>query len=60
MSKGQFTQDNLKLANSSEVMSMLKKKGVEDEMILFSGIVDKVNRRGKHQTRVLLITTRAV
>eukprot|EP00475_Leptophrys_vorax_P004152 TRINITY_DN1247_c0_g1_i3.p1 TRINITY_DN1247_c0_g1~~TRINITY_DN1247_c0_g1_i3.p1 ORF type:complete len:486 (-),score=145.77 TRINITY_DN1247_c0_g1_i3:133-1590(-) len=60
MSKGQFTMDNLKLASSTEVLNMLKKKGTEDEYILFSGIVDKVNRRGKHQTRVLLITNRAI
>eukprot|EP00475_Leptophrys_vorax_P019699 TRINITY_DN26_c0_g2_i4.p1 TRINITY_DN26_c0_g2~~TRINITY_DN26_c0_g2_i4.p1 ORF type:complete len:524 (-),score=131.43 TRINITY_DN26_c0_g2_i4:73-1644(-) len=60
MSRAHGNPDKLRLAANSTVVKMIAKKGTEDENVVFSAIVEKVNRRDKHQSRALLITSRAL
>jgi hypothetical protein len=52
--------DQLRLASNAAVLKMIRRRGTEDEQVVFSALVNKINRRGKAQTRVLMITSRAV
>lgn len=55
--------DHLKLATNHAARKMLWKKGKNlpnPEVVLFSDFVVKVNRRGKRQRRVMLVTDRAI
>jgi hypothetical protein len=54
-----ISMDRLRLSSNAAVLKMIRKKGTEDEQVVFSAIVEKVNKRGKAQTRVLMITSRA-
>lgn len=51
-------RDHLDLANQPKVRKYLTTtRTIHPEVILFSATVGKINRRGKMQTRVLLITS---
>lgn len=55
--------DRLALANNKEVLKLLQKEGnntPNPEVVRFSEIVVKINRREKEQTRVLIITNKAI
>lgn len=57
------SQDHLFLAQKEQVLKMLGKLGnnkPKPEHVVFSDYVIKINRREKEQTRVLLITDKAV
>jgi hypothetical protein len=51
-------RDHLDLANQPKARKHLTSTGTtHSEIILFSATLGKINRRGKVQTRVLLITS---
>lgn len=52
--------DHLNLVGNSKVQAMLKKHGNVTEKIIFSDFVIKINKRGKKQTRTILVTDKAV
>ena len=52
--------DHLSLAAKPLVQKMLEKEGDRSEQVWFSDFVIKINKREKEQTRVLLITQKAV
>jgi len=55
--------DKLKMKNSPDCNKMLAEKGQnipEKEIVLYSNHVIKINRKGKAQTRILLITNKAI
>lgn len=55
--------DHLCLAGNSAVQKMLQKEGQNSplpESIVFSDFVIKINRKDKEQTRVLLLTSKAI
>lgn len=59
----ELKQDHLALASHSSVQKMLAKNGVNTpspEEVVFSDFVVKINRKEKKQTRVLLITNKAL
>jgi hypothetical protein len=60
MSRAHGNPDKLRLAVNPTVAKMIQKKGTEDESVIFTAIVEKVNKRDRHQSRALMITTRAV
>ena len=51
--------DHLKLANNIKIMEMLQKYG-EQEDVIYSGKLIKINKRERSQTRTLLITNKAI
>jgi hypothetical protein len=53
-------KDRLGLASNSSFVKMLAKKGTEDEVVLMSVKVNKVNRHQKVQLRVCAVTNRAL
>eukprot|EP01083_Nonionella_stella_P049214 131245_1 len=55
--------DTLKLAINLEAQTMLARHGINrpmPERVMFSAVVNKINRKGKSQKRVLIITDKAV
>lgn len=52
--------DRLKMRSNPHVTRMLEKEGSDGEFVIWSSILVKVNKRAKKQTRVLLITDRAL
>lgn len=50
--------DHLKLAEKSIIKKMLDTS--ENEVVLFSDLVSKVNRKGKKQDRALLLTNKGI
>jgi len=52
--------DDLNLFNNPSIDKMLEKNGEENEIVNYSRNVTKINRKGKEQTRTLLITNKAV
>lgn len=52
--------DNLFLAGNAAVQKMLAKNGTPGEQVVFSDFVIKINKKGKEQTRVLLVTDAAL
>jgi len=55
--------DSLKLANEANVITMLKKQGQnfpDTEVVIYSNLVVKINKKGREQTRVFLVTNKAV
>lgn len=55
--------DHLCLAGNTKVQQMLKKQGENNpraEVVKFSDFCIKINRKGKHQTRTILITDKAI
>ena len=52
--------DHLRLKGNSKVLKALCANSAANDTILWSGSVTKINRKGKHQTRVLLVTNRHI
>lgn len=52
--------DNLNLAKNEDIRSMLIAEGVNNEAVVYSELLTKINRKGKKQSRVLLLTNKAV
>jgi serum/glucocorticoid-regulated kinase 2 len=52
--------DHLSLDGNLKVAEMLKKLGQDKERVCFSDFALKINRKGKEQTRVMLITDKAM
>lgn len=52
--------DHLSLAANKKVLAMLAKHGSPSEKVVFSDFVIKINKRGKEQTRTILVTDMAV
>lgn len=52
--------DYLHLASNKQVRKMLIKIGYTQELVLFSDCLVKINKKGKEQTRALMITDRAI
>ena len=52
--------DFLSLDNNDDIRKMLDKYGNNNETIMFSSKVIKINKNSKEQERVMLITTKAV
>ena len=52
--------DHLCLAGNAKVKSLLEKQTDGEEEVKFSDFVIKINRKGKEQTRTILITDKAV
>jgi len=52
--------DYLKLVDNADINTMLEKYGEGKEVVIYSRNMTKVNRRGKEQTRTLVITNKAV
>lgn len=52
--------DYLKMSGNAKVQKMLQKNGSIAESVLYSVKVTKVNRKGKHQPRALLLTDKAL
>jgi serine/threonine protein kinase len=54
------TFDHLSLGGNEKVQKILVQHGSPGETVVFSDFVVKINRKGKEQTRVLLITNQAL
>jgi serine/threonine protein kinase len=54
------THDNLELMGQASVQRMLQRDGEGNEKILFSDFTCKINRKERHQTRILLISDKAI
>ena len=52
--------DKLNLGNDEGILSLLKKEGISGEKVIFSDKLTKINRKGKKQDRVLMITNKAL
>ena len=55
--------DYLRLISNPKVLKVLESKGhnfPSKEVLLFSSVVTKINRKGKEQARVMVITDKAM
>jgi len=52
--------DKAHLATNKDIAVMLKTEGVDGEQVVYSEKLVKINRKGKKQERILLLTTKAV
>ena len=52
--------DQLSLSGNNSVKKMMAKHGSKTEKIQYSDFVIKINKRDKEQTRVLLVTDKAL
>lgn len=55
-----FVGDYLRAANTPAVTKLLQKHKEVKSTVLFCDLVDKINRKGKSQRRVMLLTSQAV
>ena len=59
-SAGTMSLDHLKLASDKKALKALAANSAGNEQVLFSCAMTKINRKGKGQNRVLLVTSRHV
>ncbi|ETO34540.1 hypothetical protein RFI_02556 [Reticulomyxa filosa] len=59
-SNSENKHDILGIEHSSQLLSLFKKEGEENEYLILSEKLIKINRKGKKQERVLIITNKAI
>eukprot|EP01083_Nonionella_stella_P195827 720979_1 len=52
--------DRLDLANKDQIKQLIEDEGLGNERVIFSNEVTKLNAKGKKQSRILMITSKAI